>query len=637
MGRKSTIEKAMQFHQNGEYDKAYNTCQKIVKSNPENIDALQLQGALCINLDKFNEAEHLLSKAILLLPNQAIFHTNLAIALDRQNKFKKAQKHFEISLNLDTDNYMTLFAYARSLELQNNLEHSKNLYLKVLKIVPTHEGAMLNLASIYISKDNIPDALVMLESILENNPENARALNNLGNVYRKTDLDKAVDYFYKATLIDATLAPALTNLLLCAANISDWNKADHARHHLKSHKTSIPPLLFINEDTNNLVSNIENAKQFIPHISSQHQFKHRRKNNVRPVIGYLSCDFFDHATAHLMQGLFEEHNYKMNEIHIFSYGKNDSNSYLIEIKKHVKNFHDISEYDDHSAAKYIFDKSIDILIDLKGHTQNSRLRILAYRPAPIQAHYLGFPDTVGANYIDYYIGDEIITPKSMQNDFVEEIINLPHCYQVNMLQSMYAPPSRLENNLPENGFIFASFNQNYKISKECFNAWMKILQRTSNTYLWLIAGTQATETNILSHASKYNIAKERIVFAEGLSKHKHLNRLQLADLALDTINYNGHTTTSDCLMANVPVITIQGHHTAARVSASILNEVKLNELITHSLDEYINLAISLAQHNKSNALKNKLKKNIDSCIMFKPKAFAQSLENLYQELYDKNK
>lgn len=634
MSANAYIEQALKLHQAGELNEAYSLYTSAVSKEPNNVDAIQLKGALCINLEKFEEAEKLLNKAISLMPKQAIFHTNLGIALDNQNKHKQADKHFKLSLELDPENHQSLFAYARALEKQNNLNNAKKMYLKVIRLIPNNEGAMLNLSSIYLAQDNQKDAISVLNNLLEINPNNARALNNLGNIYRNKDLDKALSLFYKSSLMEPGLAPALINLYICAANTCDWNKKNYALQQIKIYKLVIPPL-FYNEMTQSLEDNFCNSKKFVQDVQEQYKFKHKVKKKNIISVGYISSDFHNHATMHLMQGLFEEHDYNRLDIHVFSYSKACKNDYVNTLTNLVENFHDISDLSDYEAAKFIFNKNIDILIDLKGHTQGTRLSILAYKPAPIQVHYLGFPGTTAAKYIDYYIGDEIFTPIHMQEYFSEKIINLPHCYQTNTVHSIDRKPSRSEYDLPERGFIFSSFNQCYKISIELFNTWMDILGKTKNTYLWLLADTNNTKANILSQASIAGIDNNRIIFAKGVSRQEHLLRLQLSDLALDTINYNGHTTTSDCIIASVPVLTILGNHPASRVSASILNELSLNELITENLRSYKEKAISIANSNNTERYKSIIRKNRAQSTSFNPSRFARSFErtliNIYEE------
>lgn len=566
------------------------------------------------------------------MPEQSIFHTNLAIALDNQNKHKQAENHFLLALKLSPDDPQTLFSYARSLEQQNNYDAAKKLYLSVLRIIPNHEGAMLNLSSIYLNQNLPEQSTTILENLLEYNPKNAKALNSLGNIYRKTNIDKAVNLFYRAVLIEPGLAPALINLYICSANTCNWQKKNYAIQQMKLYSVDLPPL-FYNELTQSLEDNFTNSRNFAPKVQEQYVFRHKSMKKKRISLGYIGSDFFNHATMHLMQGLFENHDYEKFDIHVFSYGKSDQSSYSKVLHDNVKQVHDISNSSDYDAAKLIYNNDIDLLIDLKGHTQGARLAILAYKPAPIQVHYLGFPGTIGADYIDYYLGDDIITPISMQEFFSEKIYNLPHCYQANTPIKVQGTASRHEHGLPENKFIYASFNQCYKISQELCNTWMQILQKTSNSILWILAESDSTKESILNCAINYNVCKDRIIFAKGLEKEQHLKRLSLADLALDTINYNGHTTTSDCMMANVPVLTILGTHPPSRVSSSILNELKINDLICTDLDEYKEKAISLCNTQNIQSIKDRIIKNKNNCILLSPDKFTKNFESAISSIY----
>ena len=327
-------------------------------------------------------------------------------------------------------------------------------------------------------------------------------------------------------------------------------------------------------------------------------FDVRRTSKTKIVIGYLSNDFRNHATAHLMLSLFGLHNRDEFEIFCYSYGKDDGSYYRARIQHDCDKFVDISTLSYEAAARCIYEDQVDILVDLKGYTRGNRFDICALRPAPIQVSYLGFPGTTGADFIDYIITDKIVTPKDHNPYYSEKFVYMPHCYQVNDNTQSISNKNwtKVDFGLPESCFVFCSFNQPYKIDPVLFGIWMRILRQVPEAVLWLIVENKIAEDNLRREAEARGVQSERLIFAKRLPKDEHLSRLKFADLALDTRIYNGHTTTSDALWAGVPVITLQGSHFASRVSSSILSAIGIPDLITYSLEEYEALAIRLA-HN----------------------------------------
>ncbi|MGB5748635.1 MAG: hypothetical protein WBM69_16765, partial [Desulfobacterales bacterium] len=288
------------------------------------------------------------------------------------------------------------------------------------------------------------------------------------------------------------------------------------------------------------------------------------------------------------------------------------------------------------AAKRIYSDGVDILVDLKGHTQGARLGILACRPAPIQVHYLGYPGTTGADFIDYLITDRIVTPEDHGPFYSEKLVFLPHCYQVNdHLQEIASRGwNRGALGLPDKGFVFSSFNLPYKIDPVMFDCWMRILQQVPNSVLWLISDNENARCNLRREASGRSIEPDRLVFAKKIEKAEHLSRLKWADLALDTRIVNGHTTTSDSLWAGVPVIALLGSHFASRVSSSLLHAVGLSELVTHHLEEYEELSVRLATHpSELKAVRHKLNINRLKNPLFDTPRFVRNLEHAYSEMW----
>ncbi len=279
-----------------------------------------------------------------------------------------------------------------------------------------------------------------------------------------------------------------------------------------------------------------------------------------------------------------------------SCGPDDRSAERARLMRAFDRFHDVRALTDRDAAAFIRDLEIDILVDRTGHSRDARLGILARRPAPIQVNYLGFAGTMGADFIDYIIADPVVLPFDQQRFTAERIVHLPDCYQVNDSKRAIAArtPTRRELGLPENGFVFCCFNNNYKIAAQVLDVWMRLLNAAKGSVLWLLRDNDAAEHSLRAAAAARGIDPDRLVFAARLPLADHLARHRAADLFLDTLPFNAHTTASDALWAGLPFLTCTGATFAGRVGASLLTAVGLGDLITHSLADYEALAQRLA-------------------------------------------
>lgn len=349
-------------------------------------------------------------------------------------------------------------------------------------------------------------------------------------------------------------------------------------------------------------------------------------------IGYVSSDFYNHATLQLMAGVFEKHDRKTFEIFAYCHSRADQSEQRQRFVNAIDNLVDITNLSDEEAARRIYSDAIDILIDLKGPTQGSRLGIFTLTPAPISASYLGFPGSSGADFIDYIISDGIVTPESSKPFYTEKLCRLPETYQCNDNARAIAanPISRDEHTLPKNGVIFCCFNQPYKIEEVAFTHWMRILSAIPESVLWLLETGELAKQNLRAEAQKRGISADRLIFAPKTATALHLARISLADIALDTRIYNGHTTTSDALWAGVPVLTVPGTHFASRVSASLLTACGMSELIQPDWETLCETAIALARSpERLRALKEKLVQMRLQAPLFDTERFTRHLERAY--------
>ncbi len=309
-------------------------------------------------------------------------------------------------------------------------------------------------------------------------------------------------------------------------------------------------------------------------------------------IGYLSCDFRNHATMHLMAGLLEAHDRRRFEVFAYDYSNQDVSEYRQRFLNAVEHHVPIHSLTDEQAAEQIAKDRLDILFDLKLYTGGGRAGILAYRPAPVQAAYLGFPGSAASTDIDYIISDRFVTPDSSAPYYTEKFCRLPHSYQCNDRRRYVAPApgSRADYGLPEDKVVFGAFNQSYKIDRGSFSVWLRILKEVPDSVLWLLGQSPAAVTHLTHQAQLERVDSSRLIFAPFAPPTEHLTRLRQADAILDALTCNGHTTTSDALWAGVPVITARGRHFASRVSESLLNAMGLPELVARDQDDMVRIA-----------------------------------------------
>jgi predicted O-linked N-acetylglucosamine transferase (SPINDLY family) len=351
-------------------------------------------------------------------------------------------------------------------------------------------------------------------------------------------------------------------------------------------------------------------------------------------IGYLSCDFHEHATALLLVEMFEAHDRARFELFAYSYGADDGKPMRPRLKAAFDHFIDIEALSNIDAARAIHADEIDILVDLKGFTMHTRTAILLFGPAPVQVNFLGYPGTLGEKLCDYIITDPFLTPAASASDYSESFAYLPHTYQPHGRRALIGTaPTRAQAGLPEDGFVFCCFNQAYKITPEMFDIWCRLLIEVPGSVLWLLKNDRA-EGNLKNEALWRGVTPDRLVFAKDLPQIEHLGRLQLADLVLDTLPYNAHTTASDALWAGVPLVTCAGDTFPSRVAGSILRAIGLGELVAADLDGYFNVAHDLAIDPESLAkIKAKLAANRLTTPLFDIEAYTRDIEGLYETMW----
>ena len=640
------------FKDQGLFDEAISCYQRSAMLNPMLVESFYNQANILERQGRFDEAIACLKQCIHCKPDWAEAHSNLGNLLKQQGFLNTAISHCHKAIHLNPKLDAAHNNLGNALKDKGSLDKAIVCYQKVLQISPGNAEAYFNLGVAYAESDRMAEATECFQKATQLKPKFAEAHNYMGVVLAEQGRrDEAIDRLQKAIEIKPDYLDAYSHLIHQLQYTCNWlslkiysERLDELIDRTSEGKPIFaePPFISMarHSDLYQLLTNSKRwCRKFIQtlqEVKPKYSFDSRRQEKHMLTIGYLSSDFHDHATAHLMLRLFELHNRHQFQVHCYSYGPDDNSSYRQQIRSNCDQFTDIHDCSLVDAAKRIYADEVDILVDLKGHTKSARLGILACRPTPIQVHYLGYPGTTGADFIDYLITDKIVTPEDHAPYYSEKLALMPHCYQVNDHQQKIASRkwSRESQGLPTKGCVFSSFNLPYKIDSVMFDCWMRILQQVPNSVLWLFDGGETAKANLQQEAQSRGVGADRLVFVKKVKKADHLSRIQLADLSLDTRLVNGHTTTSDSLWAGVPVITLQGGHFASRVSASLLSAVGLAELITYNLDAYEHLAVHLANHaDKLEKIKAKLSRNRRKEPLFDTPRFVRNLEKAYQEMW----
>ncbi|MEI9806134.1 MAG: tetratricopeptide repeat protein [Pseudolabrys sp.] len=488
------------------------------------------------------------------------------------------------------------------------------------------------------------EAVASYDRALAVRPDYVDALSNRGVTLQelKRFADARAD-FDRILTIRPDHPHAFSGAASCAINLCDWESRARYATELAAHvagKKSVISSFVLFGYSNDPALQLQCAGNYldskIPVLPAPlwtgQTWRHDRLR-----VAYLSADFRNHATAFLMAELFEKHDRSRFEFIAVSFGLDDHSPMRQRLIAAFDQFHDVRNKNDRDVAQLLRDLEIDIAVDLKGYTQDARPEILAYRPAPIQASYLGYPGTMGAPFIDYFIGDKIAAPFSLQPFFAERIVQLPDSYQVNDSRRPIAArvPTRAEAGLPERAFVFCSFNNNWKIAPDVFDVWMRLLSQIENSVLWLLKDNDGAERNLRHEAERRGVDPARLVFAGRMMPDEHLARHALADVFLDTLPCNAHTTASDALWAGLPVLTCTGTIFAGRVAASLLNAAGMPELIAGNLADYEALALKLARDPALlSATKAKLARNRGTCALFDTERFARNIEAAFVTMWE---
>jgi len=666
----------------GRFSEAEGHCRRAVVIKPDFIEAHNALGNALVALGRPLEAEQSYRRALSLKPHHSEAHNNLANALAALGRFEEAESSYERALALKPS---FAEAYSNLANVQWSLGRFKEAERNVryaLTLKPDFAEAQNILGNLLQTLGNTRGAENHYRRAIALKPSLAEAHNNLGNTLRKLGRLEEAERSYRATLAlkpgypeahlnlghvlqdlgnpeeaeqsyrnASTLKPnffeAQAAWIHQCRHLCAWSRLDREAATFFTQTSTIesgrvPPFAFLAAPEGTGRQQLASARAFADvqyrGLVSSPALCDARRHSIRTKlrIGYLSADYYDHPTSHLLVEVLENHDRRSVETFGYSHGPDDGSLICRRVRAAFDVLRDIRHVSNEEAAYQIATDQVDILVDLKGYTTGNRTQILALRPAPIQVSWLGYPGTLGhPRLADYLIGDPVVTPLEQASAYSETLALMPHCYQPNDRRRQVGErPTRKEAGLPEKAFVFCCFNKSYKITPAMLDLWCRLLQAVPESVLWLLQTTRAARDNLSREARTRGIAADRIVFAPTTALDKHLGRLQLADLALDTYPVTSHTTASDALWAGVPLVTLLGETFISRVAASVLTAAELPELVTRTPNSYFDLARTLAiQPEQLKQLKDRLIRNRLSCALFDSIRFTKDLERLYEGIW----
>ena len=653
--------------------KAYS---KALFINPDYTSAYYNMGIALKAQGKLEEAIQAYNKALSINPGYAAAYNNMGNALKEQEKFDEAIVCYNKALSIKSD-YMDVYNnMGTALHEQEKLDEAIVCYIKALSIKPDYADAYYNMGNALKDQDKFDKAILSYQKALSIKPDYADAYYNMGIALKKQRKpEEAIEAYKKALSIKPDYVDAYHNMGAVFQDQSKPKKAiaayikvlfikpdDEMARTQKLHQQGlicdwdsiaedidlIPELGTSEEDVSPFTllpledapdRHLIRSKLYAKANYQQKTLSSKTRPIKRPKrirIGYFSTDFKEHPVSYLIAKVLEQHN--RDQFEIFGYSLHDykKSDMRQRLEKSFDTFTDVQNMSDRNIALHARQDEIDIAVDLNGYTHHARTGIFAYRAAPIQINYLGYPGTMGSNFMDYIVTDRSLIPVESQKYFSEQQLYLPNTYLPtdDSRELSKKKITRSDMRLPDDAFVFCCFNNNYKITPAEFDVWMRLLTKVENSVLWLRKSNKLSHINMKNEAQKRNIDPSRLVFADKVPMDEHLARQRLADLFVDTFAFNAHTTAADALWAGLPLVTKIGLGFAGRVAGSLLNAVGLPELVTETEQDYEALILELATNpTKLTKIKEKLANNRLSQPLFNTKLYTTHLENGFIQAY----
>lgn len=588
---------------------------------------------------RWAQAQPLYEQLIQDFPSQPEAHLCLGNLFADMRQPAKALACYDRVIGIAPQSAAAYFNRANALKSMRRFEEAVADFRKAIALQPDYAQAYNNLGNAFDSLGGPNDALECYDRALPLLPQSAVIhANRAASLKELRRLDEALASFETAFALGPNQEFLLGNLLSVKMQLCDWAMLPEALHAYRmliqgGKRVALPfQALTLTDDPalNKQASQIYTQAKHPARAIDLPLPKPAAGAKIR--LGYYSSEFRNHAAAYLMTELFELHDRSRFEVIAFSFGPDVQDEMRQRLRKGFDQFHDVDRLSDIDVVRLSRQMGIDIAIDLKGYTQDARPDLFAYRCAPVQVSYMGFPGTLGSDYIDYLIADHTVIAPEDHIHYTEKVVCMPQSYQVNDSKRWISERqfTRDELRLPADAFVFCCFNNSHKIMPATFESWIRILKSVPGSVLWLLDENPTATKNLSSEAQALGLAPERLVFAPRIALTDYLARYRAADLFLDTLPYNAHTTASDALWAGLPVLTNMGRTFAARVAASLLRALDLPELITESSAAFEAAAIALARDSKTLAkIRAKLAQQRSSSSLFDAEIFARHLEDAY--------
>ncbi|XVE90063.1 hypothetical protein DITRI_Ditri20bG0046800 [Diplodiscus trichospermus] len=656
---------ASTYYERGQLDLAILHYKQAIACDQRFLEAYNNLGNAFKDVGHVDEAIQCYNQCLTLQPNHPQALTNLGNIYMEWNMVASAASCYKATLAVTTGLSAPFNNLAVIYKQQGNYAEAISCYNEVLRIDPLAADGLVNRGNTYKELGRVTEAIQDYIRAINIRPNMAEAHANLASANKDSGhVEAAVKSYNQALLLRQDFPEATCNLLHTLQCLCSWEDRDKMftevegiirRQINMSVLPSVQPFHAIAYPIDAVLA-LEISRKYAAHCSliasrfALPPFNHpapipikRNGGNERLKVGYVSSDFGNHPLSHLMGSVFGMHNRDNVEVFCYALSQNDGTEWRQRIQSEAEHFIDVSAMSSDVIAKMINQDGIQILINLNGYTKGARNEIFAMQPAPIQVSYMGFPGTTGANYIDYLVTDEFVSPLRYSHIYSEKLVHLPHCYFVNDYKQKNrdvldptCQHKRSDYGLPEDKFIFACFNQLYKMDPEIFNTWCNILKRLPNSALWLLRFPAAGEMRLRAYAVAQGVQPEQIIFTDVAMKQEHIRRSALADLFLDTPLCNAHTTGTDVLWAGLPMVTLPLEKMATRVAGSLCVATGLGaEMIVNGMKEYEERAVSLALNRpKLQALTNKLKAARLTCPLFDTARWVRNLERSYFKMWN---
>jgi len=625
------------------YHEALDAYDRAGAANPAVPEAWLGRGNTLSELKRYEDSLVAYDRALATNPQLAGALLGRGNVLNALKRHDAALVAYDTALGIAPDLPEAWLNRGNLLNTINRHDEAKAAFRRALALRPDLAEAWLGLGNVFFLLKRYQDAASSYDRALAIRPNLVESQIGRGNVFSVLKQHQDAANAYAAVLRLAPEHPFTKGLFLYQKLLAcDWFGIEpllaEIDKGLAAGQLTIEPFILqaISSSPATLQRCAELYSQARYPATVAGTFQQGSLDRKKMRIGYLSGEFREQATSHLITGVLENHDRSRFEIYAFDNGWDDRSEIRRRINAAVHEMIEIRQLSDTSALTTIRDKQIDILVNLNGYFGEQRTQLFAARAGPIQVNYLGFPGTLGASYMDYIIADRHVIPENHKTFYDEKVVYLPHCYQANDGKKKIVAkiPSRRECGLPQNGFVFCCFNNSYKILPDVFDRWMQILSQVDASVLWLLSDNQETKANIQREALARKIDPQRLIFAKLIPHAEHLARHAVADLFLDTVPCNAHTTASDALWAGLPLLTCMTEAFSGRVAASLLRAIGLPDLVTTTLQDYEHLAVDLAlQPEKLASLKERLARNRLTAPLFDTELFTKHLEAAYVAMF----